>query len=162
MSCIEIIRVAEPRTKSCLLDAKETRPDVTIGQDTRQSHFRTAATTLADMLRASSPLVRYRACGLSESFKAIAEGSNPLLFKFGSMFSFQYDGGAVGQTLQTSELVPWPTSLFIYMIPREKSPQGIRLTQIQHLFDQYEGDASVIEKPSPQQVYTCIHWRRSF
>jgi hypothetical protein len=40
----------QPRTKSCLLDAKETRPDVTIGQDTRQSHFRTAATILADIL----------------------------------------------------------------------------------------------------------------
>jgi hypothetical protein len=47
---MEIFRVTQPRTKSGLLDAKETRPDVTIGQDTRQSHFRTAATILADML----------------------------------------------------------------------------------------------------------------
>ena len=38
------------RTKSCLSGAKETLPDVTIEQDIRQSHFRTAATILADML----------------------------------------------------------------------------------------------------------------
>jgi hypothetical protein len=47
---MEIIRVTQPRTNSGLLDVKETRPDVTIGQDTRQSHFRAAATTLADIL----------------------------------------------------------------------------------------------------------------
>src|SRR5262249_35478480 len=37
-------------TKSGLLDAKETHPDATIWQDTRQSHFPAAATILADML----------------------------------------------------------------------------------------------------------------
>ncbi len=47
---MEIIRVIRPRTKSVPLDAKETHPDVTIGQDTRQFHFRAAATILADML----------------------------------------------------------------------------------------------------------------
>jgi hypothetical protein len=47
---MEIIRFIKHRTKSGLLDAKETHPDETIGQDIRQSHFRTAATILADML----------------------------------------------------------------------------------------------------------------
>jgi hypothetical protein len=47
---MEVIRVIKPLTKSELLDAKETHPNVTIGQDTSQSHFRTAVTILADML----------------------------------------------------------------------------------------------------------------
>ena len=49
-SGFSFILVIRLRTKSGLLDAKETHPDATIWQDTHQSHFRAAATILADML----------------------------------------------------------------------------------------------------------------